>query len=390
MNGAARFVALGVFVAQVAPVKGHCQAQRVAPVVLSEPQAVSKLAFASVTAIRPLSTGEVLVLDQFGPTLYLLDARLGLERQIGRQGRGPGEYTTPSQLFALGGDTTALLETSTQELRVYSPSGEFVRSADARGCVGRRSLRVRPVRAADNLGRFYSEGQVEGEGRSPGGLVVPVVRWTESCQVDTIARIRVPPGSGMTSVGGIRAPVPSMSEVFPSRPEWAVSQDGEFAVIFPSPYHLERLLPSRRYAQGPELQYSRERVTEAHKREWRRAQAEERPAVLVGREGGATRQRIPAPPVVEPARWPAFLPPFIPGGVIGGEGGLFFVRRTGAVGAPLQYDVLSAAGALVQRLSLPGCERIVWAGPTSIFAVRVNDDGEELLVRFGIRPPLGQ
>ena len=64
--------------------------------------------FTQVNSVRELSDRRLLVVDQRDGPVVALDFASGAVRAVGRQGRGPGAYSRPSRLHALGSDGRAV------------------------------------------------------------------------------------------------------------------------------------------------------------------------------------------------------------------------------------------------------------------------------------------
>src|SRR5262245_36417207 len=64
--------------------------------------------FTTVTSVRELRDGRVIVADSRDKTLQLIDLVKGSAAPVGRSGSGPAEWLNPTRLFALPGDTTMM------------------------------------------------------------------------------------------------------------------------------------------------------------------------------------------------------------------------------------------------------------------------------------------
>lgn len=71
--------------------------------------------FNDVRSVRELSDGSVLVVDKRDGIVYHFASPMATPKSVGRVGAGPGEFRSPTQLLAIGEDSTIL--TDTQGLR---------------------------------------------------------------------------------------------------------------------------------------------------------------------------------------------------------------------------------------------------------------------------------
>ena len=66
--------------------------------------------------------GRVLVSDSRDKTLQLIDLFRGAAQPIGRLGAGPGEWASPSRLYALPGDSTLMADFSNNRYFLIDPA----------------------------------------------------------------------------------------------------------------------------------------------------------------------------------------------------------------------------------------------------------------------------
>ncbi|MEX0599781.1 MAG: hypothetical protein WD205_03990, partial [Rhodothermales bacterium] len=85
-------------------------------VLLNRPDATlpQRAGFTNISGLREISDGTVLVADRAEHRLLLVDWESGTVRQIGRDGKGPGEYEVPRSLYPLAGDSTLLTDARTR------------------------------------------------------------------------------------------------------------------------------------------------------------------------------------------------------------------------------------------------------------------------------------
>lgn len=83
-----------------------------------------------VTAIEPLGNGRVAVAMNAPPQTMVFDARGGMEALLGRQGGGPGEYSSVISVVGLRGDSIAVWDPNRRRITVFTAEGEAARQID--------------------------------------------------------------------------------------------------------------------------------------------------------------------------------------------------------------------------------------------------------------------
>ena len=80
----------------------------------------------SVTGVRRLEGGGLLVAEAQARELHVYDASGSHVRTFGRRGDGPGEFGALSRLVGLAGDTVRIWDSQNQRLTSYLTSGELI------------------------------------------------------------------------------------------------------------------------------------------------------------------------------------------------------------------------------------------------------------------------
>ena len=148
-------------------------------------------AFSSITGVRELADGRVIVADSRERTLQLIDLRTGAVKAIGREGRGPGEFLAIIGLLPQPGDQTLLIDAGNRRClrlgadgsvvetlglpRLSSPSSQ---QAGAPPAAPISSLALLPPRGTDDRGRLYFEPFSMRPSAAPGGDSTVILRWT--------------------------------------------------------------------------------------------------------------------------------------------------------------------------------------------------------------------
>src|SRR6185503_11441618 len=121
-------------------------------VTLDKPDAVLNADFSQIRGVRELRDGRVLVSDRLDRGVVVATFGTGDVKPIGRTGRGPTEYSLPTGLFPLPGDSTLLFDEGNSRVAVIGPDLRIHRSFNIMlpGMGTPMSSRV-----IDTRGRFY-------------------------------------------------------------------------------------------------------------------------------------------------------------------------------------------------------------------------------------------
>jgi hypothetical protein len=357
--------------------------------------------FSCISGIRELSDGRIIVSDVREKTVQLIDLKKGTATKIGREGQGPGEWSTPQGVFAVPGDTSLLWDPQNRRFLTIRPDGSLGKevTVDLGGGARGQIMSTLP-RAADTQGRLYYQGSgfVFTEGQPPTQLdSAPILRYDRrTAKLDTVSFIQLPKSDIQTSssAGNVSIRMTGQNAVASQR-AWAVAPDGRIAFISPEPYHVEWLSGARARTVGPEVRYDRLKLTEADKAPVQTPncgvtisfgdgggggrggtiQATTRAAVGGGGPGGG------APPRTDyPEYKPAFLPRY--GAPIVAPNGELWVGRSRGPNDPPIYDVFDARGQLTGRVQLPKGTRISGFGNGTLYLFRMDEDDLVYLQRY--------
>jgi len=257
------------------------RAQEIPEDTLSGPETTFDYGFTGVSGIRELRDGRVIVVDAGLGEVYLVDASGTSVEQIGRSGAGPGEYGQPAQVFALPGDSSAVLDPFRGRLLLLGPNAEFVRFLYNGGCVGCSlsavGILLNLPEATDGRGNFYTLAQPIA--RTPDGQLVPtdsaaIERWRVGASTrDTVAFLDTNlPDAGLRVLAGTLVfPPPDRRQphraFFTSR-QWIISNNGQVAIVYPQPYHVEYMDSGGHVRIGADIPYDRVEVSEDLKQQW--------------------------------------------------------------------------------------------------------------------------
>lgn len=330
--------------------------------------------FTRIAAVRELADQRVLVLDAGEKRLVVMDFRNRSVITLGREGRGPGEYTQPNALHALPADSTLLVDAIASrwlllhgasivqtippeypgiERGARSPLG-----ADAHG-------NVLATRAFIDPRRLTSIPE-------SGPDSVNLLRVARSTgRADTLGRLKArrtrivmrsagPVGPG-TSISIVNNPLAAGEQAL-------LLPDGWIAIARLGPYRVDWIDPQRRHLAGGALPFVSVPVDTREKRG-----AMQRIA--------AARGQPAADPDTVPD-WPTTLPPFLGEALLGAPDGRLWIRRTPVSRiAGTIYDVIDRQSRLLGRVRMKEQQRVVGFGTGFVYVAESDDDGLQFLRR---------
>lgn len=353
------------------------------PLELKPATGASVFSFPSIRSVRELSDGRVLVASVSDPILAIVDLASGAVRQIGREGRGPGEYRDADRIHALGGDSS-MVEDRRSRRWLYLDGDRFIATITT-WRVGWQSPEIAGI---DRSGRLL-ELRATRYGQSTEAPVMLVRVNAESlavlvhqraadvftevtAQVDTLAVIRGPWG-GLRVGRGVDPAVGEM--LYELRNPLSVGdqavlfRDGWIAVAYVEPYRVAWYAPDDQRARLVAIAHDRIRLDDREKQFAARAYA-------------AARVRDGFKPEDFP-NWPQYLPPFHQDALVAAPDGHLLVERTRSADRPNErfYDVVGRTGNVTRQLRMRANERIVGAGLHSVYVAVTDRDGLQQLRR---------
>lgn len=340
--------------------------------------------FTSIGSVRELSDGRVLITDPREGRVVVADFRTGAVSQVGRQGKGPNEYSMAGPLIPLADDSSlmadvlarrwlvfagpSIVATLAPDTPVIKATRAVARGADARGNVW---ITVSP-QAFDQTTARPGASTVEA---ADSELVVRVSRAT--ARLDTVTKLRVAVSrrtvradarGKFQSVGFARAPLSA-------REEAALFADGWFAVARLDPYRVDWISPAGRVTRGPPLPVTRIKVTSAERDAYLTRQAASRAST------SAIPEQMRRDMDQLRDQFPDVFPPFTGPALAAGDGTLW-LRRPVSMNFPnYRYDVVDRRGQLIGVVSLDTGERIVAVTATAVYVAWKDADDIERLRR---------
>ena len=204
--------------------------------------------FMTVSGVREMKNGQLLVTDAMKPAIYLIDPKSGTARVLGSAGADSGQYVQPGGVYAGRGDTSFVLDRGQARITIVSPSGTLagVRSIKRAGVTSSSSADV-DYQRVDSRGLAYF---AERNGRLAarlGGVSndsIPLIRFDPLRQHgDTIALLRQREQRivSMDEHTQITTAVVGSPE-----DTWAVTPDGRIAIVRAAPYRVDWYSPTGR------------------------------------------------------------------------------------------------------------------------------------------------
>jgi hypothetical protein len=368
--------------------------QRVVTLTAPDAEYAEPFSLVSISGVRPLSDGRVIVSDGKEKTVQLIDFK-GAAKSIGRIGSGPNEWLNPSGLAALPGDTTALWDGGNRRFMLIrpdgSPGGELSPATTSYG-----AFAAMVPRGTDARGNIYFQGSPfiqTADGPRPADTV-PVLRYDRARDAaDTVAFIQPqqgnasveasPVGRGASFTNGLANPLVPQDD-------WVALPDGRVAVVRGARYRVDFYDRRKIVASGPAVAWQpapvdaemKREITEQRKRQLSAAIPRSRPTGQVSTISSGALDRMLA--ALEP--WPATVPPFLRGAAIVRTSGIssqIWVRRTTVKETDRPaYDVFDEGGRVVARVQMPERTQVVGFGPRVVYAIRTDDDDLQYLQRY--------
>lgn len=342
--------------------------------------------FTTISGLRELRDGRVIVSDSRDKSLQLIDLARGMATPVGRAGAGPGEWGFPGRLYALPGDTTMMFDVANGRIFVINPDG-----------TPGASIRL------DENGRLYSTEQlgVDAAGRmllaadrraarptDPSVGIADVMRYDQrSGRLDTVATLARPKGE-RTAARMLPGGMMHLATNLPLAAQdlAGIAPDGRIAIVRASPYRMEWIALDGRRTLGPVAAAPEIRITESEREAFIRSQI--RPGAILVRgpsgpaqppKGRSTTPKLSSADfkaMMNPdMTWPAVKPPFLAGAVHMARDGRVWVLRTRAHDDSIPvFDVFDGAGRVVERVALPKRTRLVGFGSGTVYLARTDDD----------------
>lgn len=262
-----------------------------APVVSAEP-------LRSLAAVRHLPNGNVIVHDQGGRRVLLMDSSLAVVRVVAdtTSATASAYGTRPGGLLAYRGDSTLFIDPASLSMLVIDPAGKVVRVMAAPRASELGFLVGGPAGnpGFDAQGRLvYRSFSMPAFMRGANGVPTPpvfpdtepLVRYDLATRkLDTAAFVKVyRPKMQMSQDpnGGVR--MQSTVNPLPLVDDWAVLSDGTIAIVRGRDYHVELISPTGAKTVAAKIPY-----------DWQRMSDEDKVAFIDSTKAVTERQRAAA------------------------------------------------------------------------------------------------
>lgn len=203
-------------------------------------QYIAPTEFSSISGLRELRDGRVLVGDPVEQTIRILDAGTRISPRLGRQGEGPGEFRgEPGPLFPLPNDTTVVTDLEGPAILFMHGDRFLDRTATLPGL---------QLIGVDTLGGGHwlvAKRSLRSQAAEPGGgnrlvFAVSILRLSRDLRtVDSIASIR---GAELLTAGALRTDMPEESAIG--------FEDGWVAIAHFDPYRVDWFDPHGEWVRG--------------------------------------------------------------------------------------------------------------------------------------------
>ena len=403
-------------IAMSSPIGPVAFAQQAVPVrTLTKPALSDSGLFMTLSNLRPLSDGRVIVDDLFRRRILLFDSTLATWRILADTAQGaPTRYpNTYAAIVPYVGDSTFLVNSEAQTLEVIDPSGAFVRTMAIPRPADLRFLQIAPGSAAtDPRGRLvYRVSRGRAAPRSPaasdsGAVTITVIRDSaaivradfDTRLVDTIATHAVPVQKSLTMATGNGGYAGTVAyNPLPQTDDWAMLPDGTIAIVRGQDYHIDWVRPDGTRSSSPKMPFDWKRITIEDKqrmldsarqaaadRDARAAEARAAAAAggSVGGRGappggrGFVAPRFPFT-TVDVTDMPDYYPPIRSGTVRSDpEGNVWILPTTSVLSdGGLIYDVVNRKGVVIERVKLPARRNLLAIGARGVVYMSYTPKG---------------
>ena len=334
----------------------------------------------TVSGVREMKNGALLVTDAKRPAIYVIDQKTGKATTLGSVGADSAQYVQPGGIYSGLGDTLLVLDRGQARVSLISATGAVL---------GIRSIRQLGVQTSsdadvdhqrvDNRGLAYFTAR--------GGRLLD--RLPGGSRSDSIALVRFDPlrqhGDTIAKLRVREAKIVSMDEHMQvtqtviGSPEdtWGVAADGRVAIVRSDPYRVEWYSANRAVTRGPTISHENIPYTAAEKQAL--TTAAQANAAGVGLVGGERKTGASTPREFAPNK-----PVFEPNGeaIVSPDGRIWIARNLPAGESKTLYDVFDGKGERVDRVELPPRNRVVGFGSGGIYTLERDERGAASLRKY--------
>lgn len=354
------------------PVTLTGQSQRLTALQLRPANATLKEEFTTVSSVRELRDGRLVITDRLEQRALVADFRRGGIATVARRGQGPGEFASPPQIFPLAADSSLLVaRTQRRWILLHGSRVALTVPPDAAAIRESRGL----VLGTDTMGHVLTTRSPR---QQPGTTVVSAGDSLELLLIeratgrsDTVASL-----SRMTSRSSLKVDAQGREVsasfdrigVMPTEEVATIFPDGAIAVARLNPFRVDWRLPNGSWVRGNPVPVRLVNLDARQKQWYMKAIA------------GYGK---PQPPE-SLSGWPREIPPFLStaGPLLPSPDGRLLIRRTrDADHQGTRYLVVNRRGNLDGEISLEPSQAIAGFGVSSAFVLTTNADGIQVLSR---------
>ena len=323
---------------------------------------------ATVSQVRALPDGRVLVNDLAGRRLLIFDSTLTkVEIVADSTGSAPNRYSSQlAGLIAYHGDSTLFVDPASVSMAVLDPSGRFVRTLavprarDVRNLIGgpfgtpgldpQRRLVYRASPAM--TGPPPKSSGPEPPAQLPDSAII--VRFDFGSRgLDTLARVSVPQVKLLFSKDDKgRSSLLSIVNPFALTDDWALLADGTVVVLRGQQFRVELFDATGKLTGQSKIALNWKRLSDDDKTALIDS-ARKDLIVRAERSGGLKGAMPEGMELVSPGELADYLPAFRPGAARADAEGNVWVRTTEVVNGGSVYYVINARGDLIDRVLVP-------------------------------------
>lgn len=415
----------------LALISGNLAAQSALPAVrpLGSIVAASPSEFASISSVRALSDGSVLVNDLTGRKVTLLDPTLAHSTVIADSTSATSmAYSSRlGGIIAYHGDTTLFVDPQSMSMLVLDAAGKVARVMSVPKAQDATFLIGGPFGNAgmDLSGRLVYRTMLrpimsppgpDGKMAAPISIdSAPIIRFDlDARRADTAGYIKVPaPRVNINSSEG-RVRITMQVNPVSVTDEWALLPDGDIAVVRGADFRVDRLKQDGTVVKGPKIPFEWQRLTDSSKQvivdSVRKVMEEARARQLAIMQGnapspspsggaapaggmvfqmrvengppaagapatrsGGTSVELPPVDFVPLSEMPDYLPAFSAGAVRADAEGNVWIRTSTVFKGVHVYDVVDSGGHLIDRVQLPAGRTIAGFGKEGVVYLAVRD-----------------
>jgi hypothetical protein len=355
---------------------------------------------AAVTALRVLSTGQVLVHDATRRQVLFFEPGLDHWRPIADSAATTGRLygTGLANMTAFAGDSTLIQDVATNAFLVLDPYGTLARLIPAPRAATAPQPAAGPLIGYDQAGYLLFRG---GQPRQLPYIYslntdTSVLRSTtiavrrvalDGWRSDTVARLQIPRIRDSLARAEFGFGLRTATSPIATNDDAALTADGTLVLVRARDYRIDWLPPNGKLIVGPKIDAALTPLSESAKVAFmdslRRADSTadaRRIAESIAR--GNEPPFIPPRNYVDPSDLPDHLPPFLAGFARVDARGRVWVMMSRPVGGPPAqlYDIIDRVGTCVDRVQLPVNAVLVGLGADVVYYTMPAAGGVQLVM----------